>query len=78
MTISAVEKWTQIKIHTARRSLACNMIIAGVHDNIVMAVGSWKSYKSYAVYLRLTAGDKLRIASKSTFFMKTKVISLTG
>lgn len=78
MTITQVPKYTQIKTHTARRSLACNMIIAGVPDKIVMAVGGWKSYKSYAVYQRLTADDKLKIASKSNFFNKAKVISMVG
>ncbi len=61
-----------------RRSKACKMIFFGVPDKIVMAVGVLKSYKDWAVYQRLPADDKLKIASKSNFFSKTRVLSLTS
>lgn len=78
MTITKVPKYTQIKTHTGRRSLACNMLLAGVPEQIVMAVGGWKSQKSFQPYVRLTASDKLKIASRSQFFTGARVIGMTG
>ena len=78
MTITQMPKWTQIKPHTARRSLACNMLLAGVPEHIVMSVGGWKSSKSFQPYVRLTASDKLKVASRSKFFTGARVIELTG
>ncbi len=78
MTITSVPKWTQIKPHTARRSLACNMLLAGVPEHIVMSVGGWKTSKSFQPYVRLTASDKLKVASRSRFFTGARVIGING
>lgn len=78
MTITKVPKWTQIKTHTGRRSLACNMLLSGVSEKIVMSVGGWKSSKSFQPYVRLTADDKLQVASRSHFFTGARVIGLNG
>lgn len=76
MTITKAPKWTQIKTHTGRRSLACNMLLAGVPEKIVMSVGGWKSSKSFQPYVRLTANDKLKVASRSHFFTGARVIGI--
>jgi len=78
MKITQLPKYSQIKPHTARRSLACNMLLAGVPEHIVMSVGGWKSSKSFQPYVRLTANDKLKVASRSHFFTGARVIGLGG
>lgn len=47
-------KYKLITTHTARRSAACNMLLAGISKKIIMMLGGWKSDKSFNKYLRVS------------------------
>ncbi len=61
-------KYEMITVHTARRSLICNMIIAGVAQEVIMAISGHKTYSAYKRYVKLTPQNFLELAYKSTFF----------
>lgn len=53
------KKWQLITTHTARRCGATNMILAGMVEEDVMAIGGWKTVTSFRKYLRMVAEKKL-------------------
>lgn len=56
MTINGVTgpKHTFISTHTARRSGATNMYLAGIDTKIIMALGGWKKIETFLKYIRVT------------------------
>jgi Phage integrase family. len=47
-------KYQFISTHTARRSGATNLYIAGVSSKIIMALGGWKKEVNMLKYIRVT------------------------
>jgi endonuclease III len=62
-----------VSTHTARRSLATNLHLAGVAPKSAMLVTGHKSVKQYMDYIKITSEQNAKILSKSDFFnMKLK------
>lgn len=62
-----------ISTHTARRSLATNLHLAGVAPKSAMLVTGHKTVKQYMDYIKITSEQNAKILSKSDFFnMKLK------
>lgn len=68
-------KYEMITVHTARRSLICNLIIAGVQREVIMAISGHRTDAAFKKYIRLTPQSLLDIAYKSEFFKgKLKIV----
>jgi len=64
------EEWELISSHTARRSFATNMILAGVASYQVMAITGHTTEKSFYRYLRLTKDNISKQIAGNNFFRK--------
>ena len=68
-TDTEVEKWKLASTHTARRSFATNMYLAGdTPIRSIMAITGHKSEKSFMQYIVLNNQEHTNIVSKSSFF----------
>ena len=64
-----VPKWKLISSHTARRSFATNMYLAGdVPTKSIMAITGHKTEKSFMQYIVLNNQEHTSIVAKSSFF----------
>jgi integrase len=61
-------KWQRITTHTARRSAATNLMLAGVELNQIAQLGGWKSEKELRRYLKASGLDLARQVSMNGFF----------
>lgn len=64
------EKWELITTHTARRSAATNMLMAGMEASDIMILGGWSSEKSFWKYIRLEPEVNAKRLSNHPFFKK--------
>ena len=55
--IELVPKWSRISTHTARRSFATNMVLAGIHSRKIMALTGHKTESAFNAYVYM---DKLK------------------
>lgn len=62
------EKWELITSHTARRSAATNMLMAGIEASDIMILGNWNSEKSFWKYIRLEPEINAKRLSSHRFF----------
>lgn len=63
--IAGIEEWQRVKSHTARRSLICNLYLAGFPESTIMKISGHKSYSSFKIYInKLTRSDHVKVASK--------------
>lgn len=53
------KKYELVSSHIGRRSFACNSILEGINDTLIMKVGGWKSYSSFKRYVQLCSTDGL-------------------
>lgn len=53
-TISYLQKWEMVSIHTARRSFATNCYLMGVPTITIMAITGHKTEKAFLKYIRVT------------------------
>lgn len=62
------EKWELVTTHTARRSAATNMKLAGIDDRAIMAITGHKTFPAFERYLRMSQEESaLSIANHSYF-----------
>jgi integrase len=66
--ISATEKYELVTTHTARRSLATNLVLRGVSPYVVMKVTGHKSLSSFERYVRLQELEALTELKNLSFF----------
>lgn len=62
------EKWQLITTHTARRSAATNMLMAGMEASDIMILGGWSSEKSFWKYIRMEPEVNARRLADHPFF----------
>lgn len=62
------EKWELVTSHTARRSAATNMLMAGIEASDIMILGNWSSEKSFWKYIRLEPEINAKRLSGHSFF----------
>jgi integrase len=62
------EKWELMTTHTARRTGATLMVLAGVPKDIVMRLGGWSSERSFNLYLCMEETENAVLASKHEYF----------
>ena len=54
-------KWELLTTHTARRSFATNLFLAGVNHITIMAITGHKTYNSFIKYIKLDGKDHAKI-----------------
>lgn len=61
-------KWSFVTTHTARRSAATNLHLAGVSHQMIAELGGWTTVDSLKAYLRNTSIETARAAKSLPFF----------
>jgi len=61
-------KYKLITVHTARRTFATNMFLAGVPAISIMKITGHKTEKSFLKYIRITAEENARMLLNHSFF----------
>jgi integrase len=75
--INTSEKYELVTTHTARRSLATNLILRGVSPYVVMKVTGHKSLSSFETYVRLQELEAM-IQLKNLDFFNSETRINTG
>lgn len=65
-----IEKYKLITTHTARRSAATNMYIAGIQSISIMKITGHKTEKSFMKYIRISQEENARLIQNHAFFIK--------
>jgi integrase len=65
-----VEKWTLVTSHTARRSLATNMYLAGILPARIMLITGHKTEQAFFAYIRINRVENAKTLSDHPFFKK--------
>jgi integrase len=61
-------KYELVKTHTARRSGATNMSLAGIPDHVIMRIGGWKSERSFRKYIKIDNQQNAELIKDHPFF----------
>ncbi len=61
-------KWSFVTTHTARRSAATNLALAGVQIDTIAKLGGWEKISTLKAYLRASGVDVARAAVHLEFF----------
>jgi integrase len=61
-------KWAKVCTHTARRSGATNMFIAGIPSISIMLITGHTTEKSFLKYIKITAEQNARLLQEHPFF----------
>lgn len=61
-------KWQFVTTHTARRSAATNMALAGVQIDTIAKLGGWDRISTLKTYLRASGVDIAKAAARLDFF----------
>lgn len=69
-TEQAFEKWKLITTHTARRSAATNMYLAGIPTLSIMKITGHKTEKSFLKYIRITQQENARLIQSHAYFQR--------
>jgi len=64
------QEWELISSHTARRSFATNMVIAGIEPIKIMNITGHTTERSFMRYLKLTKRDTAKQIAGNSFFRK--------
>ena len=67
-----VPKYKFISSHTARRSAATNMYLAGIMPFRIMLITGHKTEKSFFRYIRITREENVKVLSRHKFFTGKK------
>lgn len=62
------EKYKYITVHTARRTFATNMFLAGVPTISIMKITGHKTEKSFLKYIRISAEENAKMLQNHSFF----------
>lgn len=63
-----VEKWTLVSSHTARRSAATNMYLAGIPTLSIMRVTGHKTEKVFMKYIKISDLENAKLIADNSFF----------
>lgn len=61
-------KYELVSTHTARRSAASNMVLAGIPIKAIMLLGGWKTERSFNSYVRISTEENAIAIAGSSFF----------
>jgi site-specific recombinase XerD len=64
-----VAKYELIKTHTARRSGATNMKLAGISNNEIMKIGGWRTETEFMKYLKMSQEETALSLASHPFFV---------
>jgi len=53
--------------HTARRSVATNIVKAGISSEHIMSITGHSTYQSFAKYIKLAAEEHTELTTKNPF-----------
>lgn len=67
-----IPKYQFISSHTARRTAATNMYLAGIVPYRIMLVTGHKTEKSFFRYIRITREENVKVLAKHKFFTGDK------
>lgn len=67
-TTQAFQKWQLITTHTARRSAATNMYIAGIPAISIMKITGHRTEKSFLKYIKISQEENARLISTHPFY----------
>jgi integrase len=63
--IAGIQDWQKVSTHTGRRSMVCNLYLAGFPETTIMKISGHKSYAAFKTYVnKLTRSDHVKVASK--------------
>nr|WP_163718783.1 tyrosine-type recombinase/integrase [Mangrovibacterium lignilyticum] len=62
------QKWELISTHTARRSGATNMYLAGIPSISIMKITGHKTEKSFLKYIKISQEENAKLLSGHKFF----------
>lgn len=68
MRSEVVEKWELVSSHTARRSCATNLHIAGVESRLIMRLTGHKKESTFNRYIRIDNEEAALLLSRTEFF----------
>lgn len=63
-------KWQLITVHTARRSFATNMFLAGVPSISIMKITGHRTEKAFMKYIKITQDQNADLIAKHPYFKK--------
>lgn len=66
------EKWEWMTTHTARRTGATLMVLAGIPKDIVMRMGGWLTESAFNLYLCMEETENAVLASKHEYYNRDK------
>ena len=69
-TDKTFEKWELVTTHTARRSAATNMYLAGIPAISIMKITGHKTEKSFMRYIRISQEQNAQLLQNHPFFAK--------
>ena len=64
-------KWELVTVHTARRSFATNMFLAGVPTISIMKITGHRTERAFMKYIKITQEQNADILSKHPYFTKS-------
>lgn len=73
-TSEAFEKWKLISTHTARRSAATNMYLAGIPAISIMKITGHKTESSFMKYIRISQEENAMLMQEHKFFHKPETV----
>jgi integrase len=71
-TFVTKEKWQLITVHTARRSFATNMFLAGVPTISIMKITGHRTERAFMKYIKVSQEQNADKLSEHPFFLKAK------
>ncbi|MEI3154317.1 MAG: phage integrase SAM-like domain-containing protein [Odoribacter sp.] len=73
-----IPKYQFVSSHTARRTAATNMYLAGIVPFRIMLITGHKTEKSFFRYIRITREENVKVLAKHKFFVgeKRKIIAV--
>lgn len=66
------EKWQLVSTHTARRTAATNMLLAGMEASDIMMLGNWSSERSFWKYIRMKPELNAKRLAQHAYFGEGK------
>jgi site-specific recombinase XerD len=67
-----LEKWQRVSSHTARRSGATNLFIAGVDSQLIMKLTGHRKESTFRKYIRINNEEAAMLLAKTAFFSEPK------
>lgn len=67
--VNGEPKWTKVTTHTARRSAATNLWLAGVPLPEIMQLGGWRSESQLKTYLVASGLELAKVSATRAFFL---------